>query len=118
ILVSILPDQHHRRVYAGAKALDFLPAEIAILGKMKGIVMDAALTYLDDIAGATQPAGRRAADLDMRLLADGLQLEHRVKGRDLQRADIRHIEQIGDRADRGFRNPALMLLLDAPQDRD
>src|SRR5665647_2353818 len=32
VLVGILPDQHHRRVDAGAEALDFLPAEVAILG--------------------------------------------------------------------------------------
>src|SRR6478609_6956942 len=43
ILVGILPDQDHRRVHAGAKTLDFFPAEIAIPGEMKGLVMDAAL---------------------------------------------------------------------------
>src|SRR4029450_12203321 len=36
ILVGILPDQDHRRVHAGAKALDFFPAEISVLGPMKG----------------------------------------------------------------------------------
>src|SRR5258706_6981799 len=85
VLVGVLPDQHHRRVHAGAKALDFFPAEIAILGEMKGIVMDAVLAHLDEIAGAAQPARRGAADLDVRLLADRLQLEHRVEGSDLQR---------------------------------
>src|SRR6478672_232402 len=94
ILVGILPDQHHRRVHAGAKALDFFPAEIAILGQMKGFVMDAALAHLDDIAGAAQPARRGAADLDVRLLADRLQLEHGVEGRNLQRPDVGHVKQI------------------------
>src|SRR6476659_4282144 len=49
ILVGILPDQHHRCIDAGAKTLDFFPAEIAILGEMKGVVMDAALAHLDDV---------------------------------------------------------------------
>src|SRR6266403_4560594 len=94
ILVGILPDQHHRRVHAGAKTLDFFPAEIAILGQMKGIVMDAALAHLDDIAGAAQPARRGAADLDVRLLADRLQLEHRIESRNLQRPNVGHVKQI------------------------
>src|SRR5258708_36319421 len=51
ILVGILPDQHHRRVHTGAKALDFFPAEIPVLGQMKGLVMDPTLAHLDDIAG-------------------------------------------------------------------
>src|SRR5664279_1574981 len=117
ILVGILPDQHHRRIHAGAETLDFFPAEIAILGQMKGIVMDAALAHFDEIARAAQPAWRGAADLDVRLLADRLQLEHRVEGGDLQRADVGYVEQIRDRSDRRFRNPAVMLFLDPPQDR-
>src|SRR5712675_704770 len=117
ILVGILPDQDHRRVHAGAETLDFFPAEIAILGQMKGIVMDAALAHLDDLAGAAQPARRGAADLNVRLLADRLQLEHRVEGRNLQRPDIGHVEQIRDRTDRRFGNPAVMLFLQPPQDR-
>src|SRR6478609_2957186 len=117
ILVGILPDQHHRRVYAGAKALDFLPAEIPVLGKMKGFVVDPALAYLDDIIGAAQPARRGAADLNVGLLADRLQLKHRVEGRDFQHPDVGHAKQIGDSADGGFRDPSLMLFLDAPQDR-
>ena len=76
------------------------------------------LADLDQVAGAAQPARRGAADLDMGLLADRLQLEHRVEGRDLEHADIGHVEQVGDGADRGFRNPALVLLLRPPQDRD
>src|ERR1700682_2381572 len=84
ILVGILPDQHHRRIHAGAETLDFFPAEIAILGQMKRIVMDAALAHLDDIPGAAQPAWRGAADLDVRLLADRLKLAHGVEGRNLQ----------------------------------
>ena len=80
--------------------------------------MDPALADLDEIGGPAQAAWRRAADLDVRLFADGLELEHRVEGRDFQHADVGHVKQIGDRADRGFRNPSLMLFLNPPQDRD
>src|SRR5882724_13686908 len=72
ILVGILPDQNHRRIDAGAKTLDFFPAEIAVLGQMEGIVMDAALAHFDDVFGAAQTARRGAADLDMGFLADRL----------------------------------------------
>src|SRR6185312_5136926 len=83
VLVGVLPDQDHRRIHAGAEALDLLPTEIAVFREMEGIVVDTALADLDDIARAAQPARRGAADLDMRLLADRRELEHRVKGRDL-----------------------------------
>src|ERR1700716_1174379 len=43
ILVGIAPDQHHRRIHAGAKTLDLFPAEIPVPGKMEGIMVDAAL---------------------------------------------------------------------------
>src|ERR1700722_18576614 len=118
VLVGITPDQHHRRVDARAKALDLFPAEIAILGEMEGFVMDAALAHLDNVTGAAQPARRGAADLDVGLLADRLQLEHRVEGRYLQSSDVGHLKQIRDRTDRRFRNPPVMLFLDPPQDRD
>src|SRR3981189_1260585 len=102
ILVGILPDQHHRRVHAGAKTLDFFPAEIAILGQMKGIVMDAALAQFDDSSGATQPPRRGAADLDVRLLADRLQLDHPLASGDPTRRYADRLKQIRDRADRRF----------------
>ena len=54
--------------------------------------MDAALADLLQVFRAAQHAGRRAADLDMRLAADRRQLEHRVEGRDLVDADVGHIE--------------------------
>src|SRR6478609_12150952 len=80
VLVGVLPDQHHRRIHAGAQALHFLPAEIAVFRKMEGVVVNTALADADDVAGAAQPAGRRAADLDMRLPADRRELEHGVEG--------------------------------------
>src|SRR3984957_5932433 len=118
ILVGILPDQHHRRIHAGAETLHLFPAKIPILREMKGIMMDAALAHLDDIGSATRPAGRGAADLDMGLLADRLQLKHGVESRDLKRPDVGHVKQIGDRADRSSQTPAVMLFLPPPQDRD
>src|SRR6266481_7756896 len=81
VLVGVLPDQYHRRVHAGAETLDLFAAEIAVLGEMEGIVVDAALADFDDVARAAQAARRRAADLDVGLLADRLQLKHRVEGR-------------------------------------
>src|SRR5438876_10554109 len=84
---------------------------------MKGFVVDPALAHLDDIIGAAQPARRGAADLNVGLLADRLQLKHRVEGRDFQHADVGHAKQIGDGTDCGFRDPSIMLFLDAPQDR-
>src|SRR6266481_6447834 len=88
VLVGILPDQNHRRVDASAKALDFFPTKTSILGKMKGIVMNAALAHLDDIAGAAQSARRGTTDLDVSLFADRLQLKHCIEGRDFQRPDV------------------------------
>src|SRR3954452_22325247 len=65
VLVGVLPDQHHRRVHAGAETLDFFPGEIAVLRQMEGIVVNPALTHVDDITRAPEAARRGAADLDM-----------------------------------------------------
>src|SRR3990170_7221214 len=46
ILVGVAPDQHHRRVDAGAEALDFLPGEIAVGGELKRLLVDAPATEL------------------------------------------------------------------------
>src|SRR5450755_908165 len=70
VFIGVFPDQDHRRVHAGAEALDLFPAEIAVLGEVKRIMMDPAPAHLDDVFGAAQPAWHGAADLDMRLLAD------------------------------------------------
>ena len=51
-------------------------------------------------------------------LADRREVEHRVEGRDLERADLRHAEEVGDVFDRLLRKPAASLLLGAPQQRD
>src|SRR3954463_3354472 len=70
ILIGVLADQHHRRIHAGTEALHLFPAEIAVLGLMEGLVMDAVLADVDQILGAAQAARRGAADLDVGLLAD------------------------------------------------
>src|ERR1700738_1519994 len=43
VLIGIIPDQHHRCIDAGAKTLDFFPAEVAVPREMKGIVVNTAL---------------------------------------------------------------------------
>ena len=50
--------------------------------------------------------------------SDRLQIEHGVEGRDLERANMRHAEEVGDMTDRYFRQPAAVLLLRAPQQRE
>ena len=72
---------------------------------------------LDQLVGAAQHARRGAAELDVEL-PDRRQIEHGVEGRDLERADLRHAEEIGDVLDRLLRQPAAGLLLRAPQQRD
>ena len=117
ILVGVLADQDHRGVDAGAKALDLLPGEIAVGGDMKRLVIDAPLANLLDLFAAAQQARRGAAPLHMSLAADRLEQEHGVEGRDLEHADLRHAEQLGDAFDRLLRQPAAGLLLGLPQHR-
>ena len=118
VLVGVAADLHHRRVDAGAEALDLLPGEIAVGGDVELLVVDAPLADLFDLLAAAQQAGRRAAPLDVGLAADRLELEHRVEGRDLEHADLRHAEHLGDVLDRRLRQPAAVLLLRPPQQRD
>ncbi|GJE72328.1 hypothetical protein CHKEEEPN_3882 [Methylorubrum podarium] len=116
ILVIVLIDLHHRRVAAGAEALDLEPGEIAVgrdLARGAEAIVERGLQLLRPAA----IAGHGAADLDPEP-ANRLQGEHRVEGRDLQHADMRHAELIGDRLDRLLRQPAAVLLLRLPQQRD
>src|SRR5207253_5968439 len=46
------------------------------------------------------------------------QVEHRVEGRDFERADLRHAEEVSRVLDRLLRKPAAGLLLRAPEQRD
>src|SRR3954462_6937933 len=54
----------------------------------------------------------------MRLLADGREQEHRIECCDLEHADLGHAEKVSDMLDRLLRQPPVMLLLRAPQQRD
>ena len=117
ILVGIGDDLQHRGVDAGAQALDLFPRQAAVRRRMERLRMDPLAAALDQLVGAAQHAGRGAAYLDVRLLADRSQQEHGVEGRDFQDADIGHVEELADPADRRLGNPAF-LLLNAPQDRD
>jgi hypothetical protein len=47
--------------------------------------------------------------------ADRPQVEHCVKRRHFERANVGHAEKVGDMTDRRFRQPAAMLLLRPPQ---
>ena len=47
--------------------------------------------------------------------ADRLQLELRVEGRDFERADIGHVEHVGDVLDRRLGHPAFLLLREHQQ---
>jgi hypothetical protein len=53
----------------------------------------------------------------MRDLADGLKLEHEIKGRNLENPNIGHAQKISHRLNCRARQPAF-LLLGAPQQRD
>src|ERR1700720_3760727 len=66
---------------------------------------------------AAQHAWRRAAKLHVEF-SDRRQIEHGVKGRDFEHADLRHTEQFRGRLDRLLRQPAAGLLLRPPQNRD
>src|SRR5262249_24255474 len=48
-------------------------------------------------------------------LSDRCEVEHGVEGRDLERADLGHAEEIGDVLDRLLRQPAAGMLLCPPQ---
>ncbi len=46
----------------------------------------------------------------MRNSSNGLQLEHEVEGRNLQRADMRHAQHVGHMLDGRARQPAFLFL--------
>ena len=83
---------------------------------MRG-VRDLVLTDGDQVFRAADHAGRRAANLEMRNFAYGLELEHEVKGRDFEHADIRKIEHLCYSLNDGLRHPPF-LFLRPPQKRN
>src|SRR6185437_4741159 len=117
VFVGVVADHDHRGVDAGAKALGFFPAQLAVRRNFERIVRDLVPADVQEIAGAAQHARGRAANDDVGIAADGLQQELRVEGRDFEDADIGHAQHRGDGLDGGPGDPAL-LLLRAPQDGD
>src|SRR5262249_25645548 len=101
---------------APAEALDLDPRQLTVGGNAL-LGSDPLVTDLDDLVRPAQQARRRAAELDVEF-SDRLQIEHGVEGRDFERADLRHAEEIGDVLDRLLREPAAGLLLRPPQQRD
>src|SRR5262249_33807319 len=74
------------------------------------------MAKLDQLIRPAQHAGRRPAELNVRA-SDRRQVEHRVEGRDFERANLRHAEEVSDVLDRLLRKPA-GLLLRTPEQRD
>ena len=118
IFVGVLEYLDHRRVDTCAEALDLFPGKKTVVRNLVHMLGDARLADLDQVFRSAQLTRRGAAYLDMCLFPDRLQLEHGVEGRNFQNADIRHVEQLGDVTDRRLADPAVILLLGAPQERD
>src|ERR1700736_238236 len=116
VLVVIGADLHHGSIDAGAEALDLDPGELPVARDVL-LLADAAPAHGFDLLGAAQHARRGPAQLHIGATDRG-EVEHGVEGRDLERADMREPEPVGDGADRGLRQPAARLLLRAPQQRD
>ena len=96
VLIGVVADHDHRRVDAGAEALDLFPAQRAVVVDVERIVVDPVLADGEQILGAAQHAGRRAADHDVGLGAHRLQQELRVERRDFEHADIGHAQHACD----------------------
>ena len=107
---EIVVHLNHRRVHAGAQALDLGAGEHPVRAGFPGADADLVPDRAEDLAGAAQHAGRGAADLDVKR-PDRRQVDHRVEGRDLHHADLRHTEPPGDMLDRGPGHPAAVLAL-------
>src|SRR5439155_7597665 len=116
VLVVVIIDLGHRRVHAGAEAFDFYPGEFAVSGNMH-LLADASVADVLEGVGAAQHAGRSGTKLHVEF-SNRLEIEHGVEGRDLQCANARHAEQLGDMLDRLLRQPAAGLLLRPPQEWD
>ncbi len=71
----------------------------------------------NQILSSANHAACCAAHLHMGKRSYRLQLEHEVEGRDLKHPNVRHVEHLAHMLDRGFTQPAF-LLLRPPQKRD
>ena len=112
ILVGVLADLDHRRIGAAGDAFHLFPGEVAVLGKVMRLRVDAFAAQLQQILGPAQHARRRPAHLDMRLAAHRRQLEHGVEGRDLVDPDVGHAEHVADSS--GWPAPSASLPAPAP----
>ena len=74
-------------------------ASALVVARVTGDEIEAeetAVAVFDELVRSAQHARRRAAHLDVRFLADRRQLEHRVERRDLEDADVGHVEHLAD----------------------
>ena len=114
IFVVIVVDPDHGSVYAGSEAFDLSQRELAVRPGFAQSDAQRFLTGLNDFIASPEPARRRCTDLHQGL-ADGLQVYHRVKGRDLVDTYGRHIQILGDRADHLRGHPASVVPLNEIQ---
>ena len=110
ILDEIVVHLNHGRVHAGAEALDLRAGEQPVFAGLAGPDPDFVADGAEHLPNTAQHARRRAAHLEM-VPADRGQIDHRVEGRDLHHADLRHAQPPGDMFDRGLGHPAAMLAL-------
>src|SRR5262245_19664933 len=116
VFVEVVVDLRHRCIDAGAQALDLDPGEFAVLGDL-ALVADALTADFLKIVRATQAAWCRTAQLHVEF-ADLPEVEHCVKRRHVERANVCHAEEVCDMTNRCFRQPTAMLLLSPPQQRN
>ena len=90
--------------------------DLAVLGRLAGAAAELVLERLEHALRADERARDVRADLDD-VLADRLEVEHVVEGRDRLAVGGRQVERVGDLAERLGRQPAVLLLREA-QRRD
>ena len=95
VLVEVVVDLDHRRVDAGAQALDLGQREHAVGGGLARGRCRACSCRPPSARRSRAASTAWSADLQV-IAADRLQVEHGVEGRDLVDADRRHVEQAGD----------------------
>ena len=108
IRVEVVVDLDHRRIGAGAQALDLHHGELAVGGHFLEADAELALAGVAEIIGAAQPAGGGPADLDQ-VAPHRLQIQHAVETGDLVDADRRHVEDRGHMVHRRPGQPAASL---------
>ena len=106
----MIVDLHHGGVDAGAEALDLGQRKVTVLRGFAQADAELVAASIAERIRATQPAGRRPAELHV-IAADRLQVQHRVEGGDLVDPDRRHVEQRGDILHHRLGDPATVLAL-------